>query len=103
MVATSAQLLVYFGNLLLGNVCIKRLSLLDLRLNLEPLPSFSRGSAYTFWSQEYKSPDCFHGSVHGFLCNLSVLCILGKPPITVFLLYGSISSMQTGKKNEPEE
>lgn len=77
MVATSAQLLVYFGNLLLGNVCIKRLGLLDLRLNLEPLPSFSRGSVYTFWSQEYKNPDCFHGSVYSFLCNFSVLYILG--------------------------
>ena len=38
--STSAQFLMYFGNLLLGYVCIKRLGFLDLSLNLEPLCSF---------------------------------------------------------------
>ena len=34
VVATSAQFLMYFGNLLLGDVCIKRLGFLDLSLAL---------------------------------------------------------------------
>lgn len=44
IVTRSGQVLVYFGDLL-GNVYIKRLGLLDLRWNLEPLFSFYGGLA----------------------------------------------------------
>lgn len=57
----SAQVLVYFEDLLLGNVCLKRLDFLDLRPNLKPLSGFSKSFGYTFQSQECKSPDCFPG------------------------------------------
>lgn len=41
----SAKVLVYFGDLLLGNVCVTRWGLLDLRWNLEPLSISSGGLA----------------------------------------------------------
>lgn len=95
-----AQILVYFRKLPLGNVCIRRCGLPDLRFILEQLSNFSRVVwLYTSGSGVHDTPPHgFHGSSLGFLCTLSALFYAWINPNIIATSDGSISSMQTGKK-----